>query len=194
MAIKYVRLALWAIVAVVAAWAVWLALGKGGPQSVARFGGEFELTASNGKTLTEKDLLGKPHLVFFGFTHCPEVCPTTLYEVSGWMEEIGEPAKDLNIYFFSVDPERDTPEILANYLSPFGDRVIGLTGSPQQVDKAAKGYHIYYKKVPTDDGSYTMDHTARISLMKADGSLMSTIAWNENSDIALEKIRNLLKG
>lgn len=188
-----IRIALWALVALAGAWAGFLALNKTAPQSVAKFGGEFELQSTKGETFTQADMLGRPHLVFFGFTHCPEVCPTTLYEVSGWMEEIGDAAKNLDVYFVSVDPERDTAEVLTNYLAPFGDQVTGLTGSLEEMDKAAKGYHVYYKKIPTDDGSYTMDHTARIALMKADGSFMGTIAWNENSDTALKKIKNLLE-
>ncbi|MGB7286730.1 MAG: SCO family protein [Salaquimonas sp.] len=190
---KILRISLWALVVLVGGWAGYLALNKAGPEAVPAFGAEFELQATNGESLTQDDMLGRPHLVFFGFTHCPEVCPTTLYEISGWMEEIGDPAKALDIYFVSVDPERDNQEVLTNYLSPFGPQVIGLTGSAEEIDKAAKGYHVYYKKVPLEDGDYTMDHTARIALMKPDGSLMSTIAWDENSDTAVQKLKNLLK-
>ena len=191
---RNIRIALWALVVVVAGWAGYLALNKVSPQSVVKFGGEFELQATTGEVFTDKDMLGRPHLVFFGFTNCPEVCPTTLYEISGWLEEIGDAAKDIDVYFVSIDPERDTQEILTNYLSPFKPRVVGLTGSLEEMDKAAKGFHIYYKKVPTDDGDYTMDHTARIALMKPDGTFAGTIAWDENSDTALKKIENLLKG
>lgn len=190
---KKIRFALWGLVVVAAAWAGYLTLNKVGPEAVPSFGGEFKLQAMTGETFTDKDMLGKPHLVFFGFTHCPEVCPTTLYEITGWMDEIGDAAKDLDVYFVSVDPERDTPEVLANYLSPFAPKVKGLTGTPEAVDQAAKAYHVYYKKIPVEGGDYTMDHTARITLMKSDGSFAGTIAWDENSETAIKKIQNLLK-
>ena len=191
---KKIQIALWSLVVVFGGMAAYLAFNTVSPDNGFKLGGPFQLETTSGEPFTDKDMLGRPHLVLFGFTHCPEVCPTTLFEISGWMDTLGEDAKNLDAYFISVDPERDTRELLAGYLDPFKDRVTGLTGSPEEVDKAAKGYHVYYKKVALDDGSYTMDHTASIFLMRADGSFMGTIAWQENSDIALDKIRRLMKG
>jgi len=190
---KSIRLVLWGLVGLVAAWAAFLALDKVSPDASTKLGAPFSLQTADGKPITDKDFLGRPHLIFFGFTHCPEVCPTTLYETTGWMDALGDDADKLDAYFITIDPERDTPEILANYMSPFKDKVVGITGTAEEIDKAAKGFHVYYKKVPLEDGDYTMDHTASIFLMKPDGSFMGTIAWQENPDIALEKIKRLLK-
>lgn len=190
---KNLRYALWGLVAVAAAGLVYLMLDQVVPDDGVKLGAPFQLETTSGEAFTDKDLLGAPHLIFFGFTHCPEICPTTLYETSGWMEALGESADQLKVFFVTVDPERDTREVLANYLSPFGDYVTGLTGSLEEMDKAAKGFHVYYKKVPLDDGGYTMDHTASIYLMKADGSFQGTIAFGEDSDTALAKIRRLLE-
>lgn len=190
---KNLRYALWGLVAVAAAGLVYLMLDQVVPDDGVKLGAPFQLETTSGEAFTDRDLLGAPHLIFFGFTHCPEICPTTLYETSGWMEALGESADQLKVFFVTVDPERDTREVLANYLSPFGDYVTGLTGSLEEMDKAAKGFHVYYKKVPLDDGGYTMDHTASIYLMKADGSFQGTIAFGEDSDTALAKIRRLLE-
>ena len=189
---KNLRYLLWSLVVLAVAGLVYLTLDKVIPEDGVKLGAPFELQATSGEKVTDKDLLGEPHLIFFGFTHCPEICPTTLYETSGWMETLGDEAKKLKVYFVTVDPERDTQEVLANYLSPFGANVIGLTGSLEEMDKAAKGFHVYYKKVPLDDGGYTMDHTASIYLMKADGSFQGTIAFGEDSDSALAKIKRLV--
>jgi len=191
---RSIRYVLWGLVALAAAGAAFLTLDRIAPDSGTKLGAPFELQSTAGETVTDQDLLGRPHLIFFGFTHCPEICPTTLYEASGWMDTLGSDAERLNVYFITVDPERDTKEVLANYISPFGSRIVGLTGSLEEMDKAAKGYHVYYKKVPLDDGDYTMDHTASIFLMKPDGSFQGTIAFGEDSDVALEKIRRLVSG
>lgn len=188
-----VRYVLWGLVAIAAAAAAYLALDRVVPEENIRLGGDFELQSSNGGTVRDEDLLGSPHLIFFGFTHCPEICPTTLYETAQWMDAIGEDAEKLKVYFVSVDPERDTPEVLANYLSPFEGKVQGLTGSLEEMDKAAKGYHVYYRKVDTDDGSYTMDHTASVYLMRSDGTFQGTIAFGEDSESAIAKIRRLVE-
>lgn len=188
-----IRFVLWTLVALALIGLGYFVLQNNKPIQVATtFNAHFALEKTDGTKFTDKDMLGRPHLVFFGFTHCPEICPTTLYETSGWIEEIGDSAKNLDVYFITVDPEQDTKEVLGNYLSPFNGVVTGLTGSVEEMDKVAKGYHVYYKKVPLDDGGYTMDHTASIFLMKADGSFMGTIAWGENSEIAIKKIKRLL--
>ncbi|MFJ6328410.1 MULTISPECIES: SCO family protein [unclassified Rhizobium] len=157
------------------------------------FGASFRLIADNGQPITEAALKGHPSLVFFGFTHCPEICPTTLFEMSGWFKTLGPGAKDLHAFFFSVDPERDTPETMRTYVSSFSDKVTGITGDPAEVQRVIKGWRIYAKKVPTDDGDYTMDHTASVLLVDANGDLKGTIAYQESADSAVDKIRQLLK-
>ncbi|MCB1386286.1 MAG: SCO family protein [Nitratireductor sp.] len=188
---KQARVWLWIIVALAAAMFAFLTLELQRPDRGVALGAPFELQTAAGEPFRFEDMQGSPHLIFFGFTHCPEVCPTTLYEISGWLDTLGSEADDLKAYFITVDPERDTPQVLDNYLSPF-PRVTGLTGSLEEMDKAAKGFHVYYKKVPLDEGGYTMDHTASVFLIRADGSFLGTIAYSENPDTAIEKLRRLL--
>lgn len=162
-------------------------------QASASIGASFDLTDDRGQPITEKALSGHPSLIYFGYTHCPDVCPTTLYDMAGWFKTLGPQADKLKAYFFSVDPERDTPEIMHGYTGNFTDRIIGITGDPKEMQKAIKGWRIYAKKVPDADGGYTMDHTASVLLVDAGGNLRGTIAYQENTDVALQKIRNLLQ-
>lgn len=162
-------------------------------RAAGSFGTAFTLTDDRGEPITEKALSGHPSLVYFGYTHCPDVCPTTLYDIAGWFKTLGPQADGLKAYFFTVDPERDTPEIMHSYTSNFTDRITGITGDPGEMQKAIKGWRIYAKKVPTPDSGYTMDHTASVLLVDAGGNLRGTIAYQENTDVALQKIRNLLQ-
>lgn len=197
---RNIRIALWAVVVVLGGVIGWLTLEmtKSREQMVeAPYGVPFELTAQNGQTITEKNFSGKPTALFFGFTHCPEVCPTTLFELNGWMEQVDPAGDKMQAYFISVDPERDTPEIMQQYVSNVSKRIIGVTGSPERIAETLKGYRIYAKKVPVDDkdpnGGYTMDHTASVILLDANSRFVSTIAYGENPDVAVEKLKNLLK-
>nr|WP_244627896.1 SCO family protein [Lentilitoribacter sp. Alg239-R112] len=158
-----------------------------------KIGKPFDLIDHNGNAITEAVLSGKPSAVFFGFTHCPEVCPTTLYELSGWLDALGEDGKDINSFFITVDPERDSPEVMKSYVENFTDRIIGITGNPDEIFKLAKSWHVYWKRVPLDDGDYTLDHTASIFLVDAKGNFKSTIAFRENGETAMQKLRNLVK-
>jgi len=158
------------------------------------FGGPLNLVTMNGTPFTENDLRAAPAAIFFGFTHCPDVCPTTLYELDGWLKQLGPEAGDIKAYFITVDPERDTQEIMKTYVGNVSDRIIGLTGTPQNIADVVKSYHVYAKKVPTEDGEYTMDHTASVFLLDKGGRFRSTIAYQENPDTALEKLKNLAKG
>ena len=158
---------------------------------VSKLGGPFELVRQDGKTITHKDLLGRSHAIFFGFTHCPDICPTTIYEASSWMNKLGEKKQNIDFYFITVDPERDTQEVLATYISSFSDRISALTGTPEQVQKAISGYKIFAEKVPLEDDDYTMDHTATILLFKPNGDLLGTIGYGENSDTAVAKLKRL---
>jgi protein SCO1/2 len=136
-------------------------------------GGPFSLVDQNAKPITDQDMKGQPYLVFFGFTHCPDVCPTTLFEVSEILRALGPDAKNIRALFVTVDPERDTPSVLKDYLSSFDPRIIGVTGDEASVVAAEKAYRVYAKKVPADGGGYTMDHTAIVYLMNKDGRFVA---------------------
>ncbi|MBO0345481.1 SCO family protein [Roseibium sp. CAU 1637] len=159
----------------------------------AAIGGPFELVNAAGETVTEADLEGKPSAILFGFTFCPDVCPTTLSEMQGWIEALGPDADKLNYLFVTVDPERDTPQVMGDYVAAFDERIKGLSGSRQQVDAMLQAYKVYSKKVPLDDGDYTMDHSAAVYLMDADNRFFGTIAYNEAEETALLKLRRLVK-
>lgn len=158
----------------------------------AAIGGPFRLTTHDGKVLSSEDLAGSPFAVFFGFTHCPEVCPTTLSEISHVFDDLGEEAGDLTVLFITVDPERDTPEVLRDYVSSFTGRIVGLSGTPEQIADVAKAYRVFYEKVPTSDGGYTMNHSAAIYLMGRDGTLKDFIGFGNDHQQVLAKFRALL--
>jgi protein SCO1/2 len=142
-------------------------------QAVAAVGGPFELKDQNGKAVTDADMKGKPFLVFFGFTHCPDICPTTLFDMSQLMKELGPDADRTGALFITVDPERDTPKVIKDYLSNFDPHVRGLTGDPAAITAALKAYRVYAKKVPLENGDYTMDHTALVYLMDKNGHFIA---------------------
>src|ERR1700709_1958648 len=131
----------------------------------AAIGGPFHLTDHSGQAVTDQSMQGRPTLIFFGFTHCPDVCPTSLFEISEVLRALGKDADRVNAYFISVDPERDTSAAMKDYLSSFDPHLKGLTGNPDAVAKVISGFRVYAKKVPLKDGDYTMDHTALIYLM-----------------------------
>jgi len=139
----------------------------------AAIGGPFQLTDQAGQTVTDQDIKGRPSLIFFGFTHCPDVCPTSLFEISEVLKAMGNDADRVNAYFVSVDPERDTAKAMQEYLSSFDPHLKGLTGGPEAVAKMLSAYRVYARKVPLKDGDYTMDHTALIYLMDRDGRFVS---------------------
>ncbi len=157
----------------------------------SQIGGPFTLTDQNGNTVTEAALQGHPSVMYFGYTYCPDVCPTTLADLTQWMSDLGTQADKLKVYFITVDPERDTRAAMASYMQAFDPRFTALTGTRDQIDKIIKAYHIYAHKVPDKDGSYTMDHTATVFLLNAKAELVSTIDYQENSDKALAKLRRL---
>lgn len=156
------------------------------------FGAPFQLVDNKGQPITEQAFRGQPSAVFFGFTHCPEVCPTTLAEMDGWLKKLGDEGKDIRAYFVSVDPERDTPEVMNSYVTNVSDRIVGITGEPAKVEAMAKAFGIYAKKVPTEDGDYTMDHTASVLLLDSKGDFFGTIAYGEVSETALAKLKRLV--
>jgi protein SCO1/2 len=142
-------------------------------QAVAAVGGPFQLTDQSGKAVTDADMKGKPFLVFFGFTHCPDICPTTLFDMSQLMKELGPDADRTGALFITVDPDRDTPKVMKDYLSNFDPHVRGLTGDPAAINAAIRAYRVYAKKVPLENGDYTMDHTALVYLMDKNGRFVA---------------------
>jgi protein SCO1/2 len=158
----------------------------------AKIGGPFRLVDQNGKTVTDGDLKGKPFLVFFGFTHCPDVCPTTLFDVSEIMRSLGPDADRTAALFITVDPERDNAAALKDYLGSFDPHLRGLTGDEAALAAVAKAYRVYYKKVPLDGGDYTMDHTAIVYLMDKDGHFVSPFSLKRKPDVAAAELRKYL--
>jgi protein SCO1 len=165
--------------------------GKGHGVGVASIGGPFALVDDTGAPVTEKTLAGKPYAMYFGYTYCPEVCPTTLLDLSRWIKKLGPDADKLNYVFVTVDPERDTVKLMHSYLSSFDKHIRGFTGTPAQIAQIAKEYRVYYKKIPTDDGGYTMDHSANIYLMGADDEFVTVIPYQEADASAVAKLKNL---
>ena len=155
-------------------------------------GGPFNLVDQNAKPITDQDMKGHPFLVFFGFTHCPDVCPTTLFEVSEIFRAPGPGAKDARALFITVDPERDTPQVLKDYLASFDPRVIGVTGDSEAIAAVIKSYRVYAKKVPTDGGGYTMDHTAIVYLMGKDGRFIVPFNMKRRPEEAAEDLKRYL--
>ena len=155
-------------------------------------GAPFTLIDSDGQPITEAAFAGRPTALFFGFTHCPEICPVSLFEVSTLMDELGAEKRDLQAFFISVDPERDTPELMGNFIAPFRDNIRGITGSLPDIQALAQSWGVYIKKVPLDDGDYTVDHTASVILVDRKGRFRGTIAYRENHQTALDKLRLLV--
>lgn len=158
------------------------------------FGAPFALTDQNGAEITEAAFRAHPSAVFFGFTHCPEVCPTTLFEMDGWLKKLGDEGKDIRAYFVSIDPERDTPDIMKTYVSNLSDRILGISGDPAKVHDMAKAFGIYWRKVETEGGDYTMDHTASVLLLDSKGDFAGTIGYGEDAGMALAKLKRLAAG
>lgn len=209
--LKTIRTVLWTLVAVAAAGAGWIwytsPSGPGGAgqqggsvtQALAgaqgRYGaGDYELVTHEGEAVDDTVFVGKPAMVFFGFTHCPDVCPTTLGDMQHWYAELGADADKVDAYFVSVDPERDTPEVLGEYVSWVSDRITGLTGEPAEIDKMVEAWGVMAEKAPLEGGGYNVNHTASVFLLDENGDFFGTIAYEEGSETALGKLRRLIAG
>ena len=194
---RRIRIILWAAVVIAGLVALTLALRPAAaPQAsisttMAELGGPFTLTGSDGQPFSSARLAGKPYAIFFGFTHCPDVCPTTFARLARLSKALGPDDTVFERVFISVDPERDKPADMARYTSLFGTRIIGLTGSPEQIEQVKKLYGIYSKKVTQPGGDYSVDHTATVLLFDRSGRFTSTIATDEGDGPALEKLKAL---
>lgn len=156
-------------------------------------GGAFAMTDNTGKPVTEKDFLGKATAYFFGFTHCPEVCPTSLFDMTQRLAALGPEADKLNVVFVTVDPERDTPAVMTEYLKMFDPRIRALTGTQEQTDAMVKAFRVYYKREPKDaDGNYNVDHTASIFVMDATGRYVTLIDYHESEPNAVRKLKRAI--
>ncbi len=202
---KNVRVALW-IAAAVALFALGALavtgtsfLGDktataGAPKPGAPLGGPFQLVDDKGAPITEAIFRGKPSVTLFGYTHCPDVCPTALTDMSRWADELGSDADKLRFVFVTVDPERDTQQTMHDYIGIFTAPIVGITGPPDAVHAMAKDYKIFSRKVPTTGGDYSMDHTASLILQDANGNFVGTIDPSESHQAGLAKLERLVAG
>jgi protein SCO1/2 len=187
------RIVLWALVVVVAIGATALYLFRPPARPLGVTGTPFALTATTGETFTQESLIGEPSLVFFGFTNCPDVCPTTLAETSMWKERLGLTPEDLRVIFVTVDPERDSLDLVRGYLTGWDPQIIGLVGDEEQTEAAKSAFGVFSEKVGEGE-YYTVNHTALVFLIDANGAFQGTIAYEEPTESALAKIRRLVAG
>ncbi len=202
--IKILRLTIWGLVAaLIFGTALVLVHGERlfgrSPQlttlnQLRQLGGPFASTTQDGQPYTQANLANKPTLMFFGFTHCPDVCPTALFEITQHLKSIGPLADKLNVVFVTVDPERDTPAQMKLYLGSFDPRIVGLSGTPAQTEAMTKAFAVFAERVPGKDGGYTINHTASIYMLGADGVFRGMISPDESGEMALAKIKRLIAG
>lgn len=190
---RIVIIGLWAAVLVAGLASIWFRSVEPWvrQEQTAELGlGDYNLVTTEGGAFTEASLEGGATAVFFGFTHCPDVCPTTLGDVATWQENLSEQGRDLRVFFFSVDPERDTPDILQDYVG-WVPGVVGVTGDPEEMKKAIKSFKIYANKVPLSDGDYTMDHSASVLLFDKNGHFFGLIGYQEGEEKSMATLNRL---
>lgn len=161
------------------------------PYPQNRIGGDFAMVDTQGRRVTQADLRGKPTVLYFGYTYCPDVCPTTLLELSNAMAKMGPLADRLNVVFVTVDSGRDTPEQMRLYLSSFDPRIRGFTGTEAQASAMAKAYHVYFRRIPGENGEYLMDHFAGIMMFDAAGELQGIATYDGGEKDLLAKLTAL---
>jgi protein SCO1/2 len=166
--------------------------GAAGTALASAIGGPFRLIDQNGKPVSDADLKGKWQLVFFGYTHCPDTCPTALNEIALALDQLGVKRGEIEIVFITVDPERDTPEVMKSYVQSFDAPIIALTGSADAVAQAAKAYRVYYAKHPRGDGDYDMDHSAVIYVMNPEGRFTATFTPDSTADAIAQRLQKLI--
>ncbi len=160
----------------------------------ALIGGPFTMVRHTGETVTEKSFAGKPMLLFFGYTFCPDVCPTELQVMAEALRQLGDKGKDIQPILVTIDPARDSPQVLAQYVVNFGEQFVGLTGAPEQVKQIADAYRVFYAKVENKDspGNYLMDHSSIIYLMGADGKFLKHFTYSTDAKALAEGIAKAL--
>ncbi|TXN27493.1 SCO family protein [Methylobacterium sp. WL19] len=158
------------------------------PPAVSGIGGPFRLQSSQGGELDSATLRGKPFLVFFGFTQCPNVCPTTLADLSNLLDEFHQQGGDIPAYYITVDPERDTAEVMREYMPSFGDRIVGLTGKTEEIKRVVDAYRVTVIKVPLKDGNYTLEHTLMIYVMDRNGGFVGPLSLDAGHPYALKQL------
>lgn len=190
-----IRMILWGLVLVVGVGATLIYFVFPPQRPVGLFGGTFTLQSTAGGEFTQDDLRGTPTLIFFGYTFCPEVCPTTLAESTGWRNALDLSPEDLRLIFVTVDPERDTVASMQTYLEGFGAPIVGLTGLEAEIDKAKKAFGIF-SQVSDDDSAtdYLIDHTASVFLLDKNGEFQGTISFGEDTQTAIGKVKRLVEG
>jgi protein SCO1/2 len=166
--------------------------GAAGTMLASAIGGPFQLVDQNGKRVSDADLKGKWQLLFFGYTHCPDACPTALNEIALALDKLGDKRDKVEVVFITVDPERDTPQVLKSYVQSFDASIVALTGSPDQIAQAAKAYRVFYAKHPRPDGGYEMDHSAVIYVMDPQGRFTATFTPESTADAIAERLQKLL--
>ena len=166
--------------------------GAAGTALASAIGGPFQLIDQNGKPFSDADLKGKWHLIFFGYTHCPDACPTALNEMSLALDRLGMKRDEVGVVFITVDPERDTPDALKSYVQSFDAPIVALTGSPEAVAQAAKAYRVFYAKHPRPDGDYDMDHSAVIYVMNPEGRFTATFTPDSSADAIVQRLQKLI--
>jgi len=191
--LRRLRIAAWILVAaaVIGIGLLWLRLEHRPAAASVSVGGPFTLVGSDGQPFTSSRLNNRPYALFFGFTHCPDVCPTTLARLVQLRDRLGQGPQAFDIVFVTVDPERDGPKEVGAFATAFNSPIIGLTGSPAQIDRVKKQFGIYSERVPTGPGDYTVDHTATVLLFAKGGKFDGTIAHEEQPDAALAKLKRL---
>jgi len=187
------------LIGAIAGAAVFALTDKGSGRAVmtsgkALIGGPFRLIDQHGKTVTDRDFRGRFMLVFFGFTHCPDICPAELQVMSASLDALGPKGEEVVPVFITLDPERDTPAVMADYLKNFGSAFIGLTGSPEAIAGVAKAYRIAYAKFQDDEGAsdYSIDHSALVYLMGKDGEYVTHFAYGTPAAKMAEALRRYI--
>ena len=195
MTIARLRIILWVMVGLAVVGGILLMLRHPAPSAsetpMATIGGPFTLTGSDGKPFSSARLHGRPAAFFFGFTHCPDVCPTTLARLVKLRRQLDKGDEAMSIVFVTVDPERDRPAEVGSYAALFGSPIIGLTGSPAEIERIKKQFGVFSAKVPQPGGSYSVDHSAAVFLMDRNGRFAATLSPDESDVVALEKLRRI---
>lgn len=184
------------VIALFVGW--WQVDGPGAPEPegqlpLALSAMDFSLTDHDGNEVGPETLIGRPAMVFFGFTYCPDVCPTTLSDISGWLDDLGDEANEMSVVLITVDPERDTVDAMSEYVGYFHPAIRGWTGKDEEIAKAVRGFRASYERVPTEGGGYTMNHTASVFLFDAAGRFVTMIDYHEPREFAVPKIRRALE-